>query len=326
MATEVLVVTTLMGFGDCLYMTPFLRFLKKLEYSVDVWAINPEPFENNPDISTLKKITDKKVIIPTSYGAHWIFQKFDSNGSNLHTIDHFTLKAFNFILRAKEKNLVFKYSPYDISYCENLLKKYDLISNKYSMCNFVVICPAVTWPSRTLPLEFYQELIAKIQANGDKVVLVGKTVAPLVNDLTNSELALKESKNLYPVKSFPNAIDLTNQLTLHQLAALYDLSKMAINSENGNMVVSCTSDKCWNLYLPTLTAPEYRLPYRKGCQQYRTVVINNPDDYYYPSDYFLISKGSLNLSHAPVLTPKVEDVYGAYLKINKAFLSQANYI
>jgi hypothetical protein len=326
MTKEALVVTTLMGFGDCLYMTPFVHFLKQVGYSVDVWAINPEPFQNNPDISTLKEIKDKRVTIPSNYSAHWIFQKFDNNGSNLHTVDHFTLKAFNFILRAKEKDLVFRYSPDDMSYCESLLKKNDLISNKYSMCNFVVMCPAVTWPSRTLPLKFYQELAAKIQANGDKVVLVGKTVALAPTALTNSDLALKESKGLYPVNSFPNAIDLTNQLTLHQLAALYDLGKMAINSENGNMVISCTSNKCWNLYLPTLTAPEYRLPYRKGSQQYRTLVISNPDDYYYPSDYSLISKGSLNLSHAPVLIPKVEDVYGAYLKINKAFLSQANYI
>jgi len=317
-----LVITTLMGYGDMLYLTPFIHFLNLSGFIVDVWAYNTEPLQNNPDIHELKKIVDKKVNIPEKYKeSYWIFQKFESNANNMHTVDYFTTKACNFTLRNKEKSLVFKWSRTDTEYCQALLEKHNLISNESYRCNFVVINPAITWPSRTLPLTFYKELIEKIQTNGDRVVLVGKDITPAKNNLTSSELASEESKSLYPVAEFPNAVDLTNQLSFSQLAALYSLSKIAINSENGSMVTSCTNDFCWNLYIPTLNAPDFRLPYRRGSQHYRTIVVGNELDYYPPTDYakLLAQRGLFDYLNSSVLCPTVDEVFQAYLHVNGLF-------
>jgi hypothetical protein len=325
--SRALIVTSILGYGDLLYLTPCIKFLKNANFDVDVWSVNIEPLINNPDITFLKNIPQKKVTIPNNtYRNNWIIQRFDNNGNNMHTIDFFTLKTCNIMLRNKEKDLVLVWNPEDLSICRDLLTKYDLKSNETLNCNFVAISPVITWPSRTLPLDFYKTLIKKIQNNGDKVVLVGKSLAHEVSDLVTGELSKQETKRMYPVAEFPGAIDLTNQLSLHQMAAFYSLCKMAINSENGNMVISCTNNSCWNLYLPTLNAPEFRLPYRKSSQLYRTLVVSNEKDYFYPADYAkFITDAPSSVVDVPVLIPKIEDTYAAYLKINDAFSRNLNF-
>lgn len=324
---KVLVVTTLLGYGDLLYLTPFIRFLTMAGLSVDVWAVNTEPFFDNPYINELTPIVAKGVTIPPTYFTHWNLQKFDTTSNNIHTVDYFTVKTCGITLRNHEKDLVLVWKDSDIEYCESLLKQHHLVSNRSIHCNFVVISPVITWPSRTLPLSFYKELITEIQETGDKVVLVGKSFAHATSGLISPELAKQETKQLYPASEFPGAIDFTNKFSFAQLGAFYSLSKLAINSENGNMVASCTNSNCWNLYMPTLVAPEYRLPSRKGSQSYRTVVVKNEKDYFPPSDYTkLVGGNPISPANAPVLIPKVEDVITAYYRIDQLFRENRNYV
>jgi ADP-heptose:LPS heptosyltransferase len=202
-----------------------------------------------------------------------------------------------------------------MDYCKKLLKKHDLVSNESANCNFVAISPTITWPSRTLPLSLYKELIKKIQANGDKVVIVGKTIELKQSELVGEKLVQNEQKNMYPVSEFEGVVDLTNQLTFAQLCAFYSLSKIAINTENGNMVASCTNNNCWNLYIATLNSPEFRLPWRKGSQEYRTLVAKNEDDYFPTTDYSKYLNNCSSVLDLAVRLPSVEIIYGKYLQI-----------
>jgi len=104
---------------------------------------------------------------------------------------------------------------------------------------------------------------------------------------------------------------------MKQLAALYSKAAMAINTENGNMVISCTNDSCWNLYIPSLTAPEFRLPFRKGSQFYKTTIVPNTDDYYPTYNRKLFKKilsgdPVMDLETAEVLWPTVDEIYKSY--------------
>lgn len=305
-----LIISGFVSFGDILYSTPMIRFIKKRSEEVHVWSCNPEPLMNNPDIDELWDLRGHELpIIP-----HWYFDKvyrLKNDGplvrgmSRFHTIDFFSLNTFGILLRKKNKDLILH--PYLKDECRviDLMAEHGLSDQ-----NFVVISPTISWPSRTLPLEYYKELVKRILTTGVKVVLVGKEVDP--GKLWDSP-HLKSSglKQIYPIEgNFEGAINLINQLTFMELAALYAKARIAINTENGNMVVSCTNNTCWNVYIPSVTAPEFRLPWRNGSQEYKTVVVGNKEDWY-PQD--TTSKEG-NLITAEVKLPTIDEIFDGYLQ------------
>lgn len=328
---DALFITSFASFGDIIYQTPFIRFLNNVYDNVDVWCRNHEPLLNNPYIRDLYKLDSfdcpsgqdfyfKNVFKCTKDQVQIFYQ------SNIHTVDFFSLAASRIVLRDKEKHLDLFWTKRDEeSVCE-ILAQHQLVPNvDLDKANFTVICPSVTWASRTLPLEWYQELIHLIQTvAGDKVVIVGKELAYDEYDPKKEKsnpdydkMRIDEKKLLHPVSAFPGVVDLTNQLTLQQVAALYHFTKIAINSENGNMVMSCTNNNCWNLYIPTLTAPEFRTPYRLGDMLYKTVVVGNDEDYYPASHYSTDGMGSLKNVAVKIPTPR--KVLEHYLLANRSF-------
>ena len=334
--SDALLITTFAGFGDVLYQTPLIRLLKRLYDNVDVWCRNYEPLVNNPYIRSVYKMDSFFAPDPFDFYFLDIYRTTSEPGlplikmpqSNFHAIDFFSIGAVNLTLRPKEKDLELFWTKKDEESVRELLTVNGLITNEHpEKANFIVICPAITWPSRTLPLDFYKELIHLIQTlTTDKVVIVGKDLAYTQfdpdrerenKDFDKYRIDEKEKpKQLYPISEFPGVIDLTNRLSLHQLGALYSLSKIAVNTENGNMVVSCTNDKCWNIYIPTLTAPEYRVPYRHGSMDWKTIVVGNDDDYYPASSYGLEPK---DLVESKIKIPTVEKTFLAYLKARECF-------
>lgn len=302
---KVLVMTSFAGFGDLLYLTPLFRFLKNLGCDLDVWSANYEPYLNNPDITNLYKFDKEKLVYPLDF--YKTIFNFCEWGrifiSNIHSIDAFTMKALNIVLRNKEKGLVFGWTPSDEASVRDLLQANGLQPmGCHKGCDYVIVHPTITWPSRTLPLKFYQELIAKIQHNGDKVALVGK------------DINMAGVKGLYPATEFPGVIDLTNKLTLAECGYLYSISKIAVSNESGNMVLSCTNNRCWNLYIPTLTPPEFRLPWRNGDQEHLNYVAANDDDDYPATNYKVLSEYD-DLKDPPIKYPTVDKVFKAYRRI-----------
>jgi hypothetical protein len=302
-----LLITTYEGYGDLVYHTPTVRILSKFYEHLDVLCKNSEPFLNNPNI---RKLTTFDKIIPKSvdiYRPNIFLVTTDSlltfPHSSIHTVDLVSIKALRRILRNSEKTLEVYWTQKDIEHVSSLISQHPFATqNKIMEGHFVVISPVKTWESRTLPLSFYQQLIAGIQKRGYGVVLVGKEVVyPSGGDI---------NKALYGAHHFPTAISLYNQLTFAQLCALYSIAPVAINSENGNNPASCTNDFCWNIYIPTLTAPEYRLPHRQGSQMYRTAIAANADDYYPASVY---GETGMNLyDRMPVSIPPVEHVLSVF--------------
>jgi hypothetical protein len=329
-----LVVTSFAGFGDLLYLTPLVRVLAQTYATVDVWTRNPEPFKNNPYVRALYRMDSFFAPDPWDFYFQDIYYASPSRNeklknfpqSNIHTVDFFTVNCINFVLRDHEKDMVLHWTKKDDEKALEVCRKHDLIPSSQNDANIVTISPAVTWPSRTLPLEWYKELIARILDNGDKVVLIGKDInyhdefdpkAEAGNAEYKKYHVKEATKQLYDASEFPGAICLYNQFTLHELAAFYSLAKVAVNSENGNMVVSCTNNNCWNVYVPTLTAPEFRLPYRDGSMQFKSIVVHNEENIYPASDYINVS-GHL-LGDVPIKVPSVKKTFDAYKLACKGF-------
>lgn len=313
---KAVIVTSFIGYGDLLYMTRLIRFLKRSHGYLEFWGLSTEPMLHNPDIDKIVKLDSTQVTIPNGFKHKYPITHMP-NPSNNHIIDLWTHVACNFSLPYREKHLTLKWLDEDERKISQMMADNGLVSHRTDCPgNFVTVCPVITWPSRTLPLEFYRELVARIQAHGDKVVLVGKDVDRReISDnkkVIPDDLVQRENKSLYAAENFPGAVDFTNRLNLKELACLHSHAKIAVNSENGNMVISTTNDTCWNLYIPTLTAPEFRLPWRLGRQDYKTIVAANDEDYYPTLDYDIMIGLKTSVADLPVKIPSVEKVFRAY--------------
>jgi len=305
-----LFITTFEGYGDLLYHTPTIRILSKIYPQLDVWCKRPEPFFNNPHIKNLTIFEKELPFVPDQYGSRVFMVSVDSlvqfPHCNIHTVDLVSIKALRCVLRDREKTLEAYWTAEDLQRVRELLGSHPLADqNKIKAGRFVVLSPTITWPSRTLPLSFYQGLIAEMQAQEYGVILVGKNIV--------YTQGVDIDKTLYPEHHFPGVICLYNQLTFAELCALYSIAPIAVNTENGNNPISCTNDFCWNLYIPTLTAPEYRLPYRQGSQRYKTAIASNKEDYYPASVY---GYTGVNLyTQMPIQIPTIEQTIKVFRSI-----------
>lgn len=322
-----LFITEFEGFGDLIYHTPSIRALSKCYSHLDVWCKQSEPFFNNPYIKTLKVYKDKIPDPRPFYGLHFcIVNGWSRQHTRIHTVDAVSMEALCHVLRDSEKTLELFWTAQDMQHVQHLLKTHPLsVKNKIQEGNFIAICPAITWPSKTLPLWFYKTLISSIQEMNYGVVLVGKDI----NYPTNIDI----NKTLYPSEHFPGTICLYNQLTLAQLAALYSITPITINTENGNHSISCTNDYTWDIYIALLTAPEYLVPFRQGSQKYRTAVISNAADYYPTSIYgekpytSIYGKNQYFDTRAlPIFIPKLENVLDRFSSVVDKIKKGENYL
>jgi hypothetical protein len=326
-------ITPFVGFGDLLYHTPTLRILSRIYKGVDVWCFNPEPFMGNPYINKLFKFDAQVNTFPHEFYFDFISELSSENNfyikniypSNIYSPEYYSLAVLHCALPNDEKHLTYNWSQKDIVSAK--IKSGGAFSSTKIT---TVINPSVGWPSRTLPLEYYREMVAKITEMGDVVLLVGKEVNPLTFLPTDTKenvcvtLKKNEIKSMHPIDQLlinNSVIDLTNKLSLPECAALYSLSDIAINTENGNMVISGTNDHCWNLYIPTLTAPQYRVPYRKGSQEYRTTIVYNKDRFYPGSDFAQL-RGGYDYVRTEVQLPTIESILDSYKECREIILKE----
>lgn len=288
-----LLITGFEGFGDLVFHTPTIRMLSRLYRQVDVWTIQDEPFRNNPHIHELRKLPFdiKHFDVPQGVYARVLptWGPLTAH-SCVHTIDLVSLNVLGCVLRPRDKDLELFWTDADEAYVDSLLTGLD--------GPILVVSPARTWPSRSFPLNWWKALIENVARLGS-VVLVGKQTA--------YESAIDMPRELWPAEEFPEARSLYNCLSLAQLACLYSRAAIAINMETASNPVSACNDRCWNVYIPTLTAPEFRVPFRHGRQDWKTRVVGNADDYYPGSLYGQVQ----DLKNAEVKRPSVDAVVGA---------------
>ena len=329
---EAVVITQFVGFGDLLYHTPTLRIMSRIYKGVDVWCFNPEPFYNNPYINKVFKLDKDLNLYPQDFYFNFIFHASAAHNpfiesiypSNVYSPEYYSLALIHSSLPNEEKHLTFNWLPKDIVSVKTKAPVFN--QNKI----ITVINPAIGWPSRTLPYDYYKKLIDVITSLGDIVILTGKEInpksfIPTLDD--NNVLQKNENKSLYPLDEFlqyENVVDLTNKLSFAECAALYSLADIAINTENGNMVISGTHDNCWNLYIPTLTAPQYRIPYRHGSQEYRTTIVHNDAKYYPGSDFKQLRQG-YDYVKAEVQLPHIDKIIEAYKDCRETIVARKIY-
>lgn len=288
-----LLITGFEGFGDLVFHTPTIRMLSRMFRRVDVWTIQDEPFRNNPRIEQLRKLPFdiKSFDIPEGVYAR-VLPTWGpiTNHSGIHTIDLVSLHVLGSVLRPHEKDLEMFWTDDDAAFVDSLLAGIP--------GPILVASPSRTWPSRTFPLGWWQELIRALARLGS-VVLVGKESV--------YESGIDMPRGLWPAEAFPEARSFYDRLSFAQLACLYSRADVAVNCETASNPVSACNDRCWNVYIPTVTAPEFRVPFRHGSQEWRTTVVGNPRDYYPGSLY----GQAVDLKNAEVERPPAAAVVAA---------------
>jgi hypothetical protein len=306
--TNYLLFTTFIGFGDLLYHTPVIRYLKKKGYDCDVWCKNLEPFMWNSDIRSLYFVTDNITPVPSRFYAtcnailppepHAV----KAHHPATHVTDYVSLNMFGMVLPNKDKQIVLNV-PAHVR--DGFITKFGL-SFKLMYRKIMVLPVVKTWPSRTLSKEWLEYVIELAQSLYYTVVLVGRDFAPTDVGSNNPYLEATEQKNTIDISTSRPVIDLRNKLTLHELAYLYSIADVAVIGENGHLPIA-GSTNCHIIYVAQLLPPEYRLPWRQGSQSHKTTVLHADR---YPSEENFFGE-PMDLTKAPTYPAHPNEVYKA---------------
>jgi ADP-heptose:LPS heptosyltransferase len=110
------------------------------------------------------------------------------------------------------------------------------------------------WPSKTLPLEWWQEIVNKLSEKLT-VVLIGKTV--------------DDKQGYLPVETPKDGFDFRDITSLGETMALISLSKCLLTNDSSPLHIAGAFDN-WIVTVPTCKHPDHILPYRNGTQYYKT--------------------------------------------------------
>lgn len=296
-----LIVTTFIGFGDLLYHTPIIRMLHKKGISVDVWARNPEPFLNNHYITNLYRINGSHIPVPTLFypWGHFMVgnQMAGVSHPHSHVVDYVSANVFRMIFLNEDKSLDLFWNDAQWERARSLLapaRERVIHCFQESHIPALAMSPVIGWPSRTMPVEWYAEIATRVRAQGFKVILVGKDVDPKDIGSDCQRIDDAETKMLHSPELIPHDLCLYNKTTLHELAALYDQIEVILTTETGHLPIAGCSNNPHIVYVGQLIHPEFRMPYRKGWQNYKATILHPPSGTY--STYSRMLCGGLRLT------------------------------
>ena len=112
----------------------------------------------------------------------------------------------------------------------------------YSVDNAAVIHPAFTWPNKTLPFSFWENLSQELKVRGFRVVAVG-------------------TRNDYDI---PSALDLRQKISLQEVAAVIQNARVFIGSDSAVLSGVLPATDTPAVGLLTINSARIIGPYRHG--------------------------------------------------------------
>lgn len=260
--------------GDIINTIPTIDFILKqyAKYKVDVITTYPELFQSNPRLNTvIKDDYDKKRQNDLHRQYKFRFSLFPPMcratvfHAASHCIDFVSVNAIQRILPKENKVINIQGSITDKKNAENLLQAHKIDPEKA-----VLLHPARSWPSRTLPSKTWQEVVNGILDEGFQPVVFGKDLPSPINDPVDDKSMIH----------LDNVISLTNKTSVLETIELLRLCKYLITMDTAPVHLAASTDI--NIIgIFTIIHPEYRLPYRidpktkKVSQEYNTWVVPN---------------------------------------------------
>lgn len=246
--TRNIFVTVSGGLGDQICAEPAIRFMKEHVYPRDNIVVATH-------FRTLFKHLDVEVVLhnefkPKDDTPYFLTHTLPSPEtitwsvvSNLlcHTIDYASIATMKRILPAKDKQVKLEVSEIN----------FDRILPDTDLSQLILVHPGKHWQSKTLPVEYWQELIDKLSLT-NKICVIGK------DDSTRGTV---------DVKCPDGVIDLRNLLDLDSLIYLISEARLLVSNDSAPVHIAGAFDN-WIVLFPTCKHPDHILPYRNGGDLY----------------------------------------------------------
>ena len=240
------------GMGDQLCAEPAIRYTQKLYPDANIFVVThfKRLFEHLDlpiyDYDEWKGIKDAILTMYTCPDEQQADHKFSH--VLFHPTDFSTMSMIRRTIPNEEKQIKLKLDAADVAYVYNLLKEKDPTKP------VVLVHAGKWWPSKTLPIDLWQEIVYKLSEKLT-VVLIGKTI--------------DEKQGYQPINCPQGGYDFRDLTTLGELFALISLSKCLVTNDSSPLHIAGAFDN-WIVTVPTCKHPEHILPYRNGTQSYKT--------------------------------------------------------
>ncbi|KPJ67375.1 MAG: hypothetical protein AMJ43_03690 [Coxiella sp. DG_40] len=254
--------------GDTLFRTPLLRLLKTIIFHVNIDVIAPtdlsyEVLNHNPYINKLflhlgieqiVKLKNNYDLVIDVSGSEYMGNLIkEFNGEHISYVDdpalnvHSTEKSLQFFAKLFQYDLSNFTKQYDIypqqenfTHVEKLLSIKNVDVNNEILIGFHMGCYSLAkkrtrlWNKffhpRVWPLKNFIGLAKKLREYNSSIRII----------LTGTKEEIKLGKVF--CKKFPDSINLINQTSVLDLAALMSYLQLFISNDTGSMHVACTSN------------------------------------------------------------------------------------
>lgn len=242
------------GMGDQLCSEPAVRFTQKLYPDANIHLVThfPRLFEHlelpiykydqwrgiNDAIITMHSCPDDE------HSEHKLSHVL------FHPTDFASMSMIKRSLPNVDKTMKLKLNVEDISSVLDLINGRNLDKSK----KMVLVHAGKWWPSKTLPTEWWQEIVDKLSEKYT-VGLIGKTV--------------DDKQGFIDLKCPDNGVDFRNITSLGELIALISMAKVLVTNDSLPVHIGGAFDN-WIVTIPTCKHPDHILPFRNGTQSYKT--------------------------------------------------------
>ena len=291
------------GMGDQLCSEPAIRYTQKIYPDANIHVVSHFPRLFSHLTVPVMNYDQWKGINDAVLTLHTCPEDEKSEHKLSHVLFHPTdFASMSMIKRTipnAEKTIQLKLEAEDVAYVIDLLK--DKNRNKPT----VVVHAGKWWPSKTLPVEWWQQIVDKLSEKLT-VVLVGKTI--------------DEKQGFLPINAPKDGYDFRDLTSLGELMALISLSRCLLTNDSSPLHIAGAFDN-WIVTMPTCKHEDHILPFRNGTQSYKTKALRKGlllDDLEVRHTEFttdtidLIPKGKTLYDYIPDVDTVVNEVFDIY--------------
>lgn len=241
------------GMGDQLCSEPAIRYTQKIYPDANIFVVShwPRLFEHLElpvfKYDEWKGYNDAIITMYTCPDD----DKSEHRLSHVlfHPTDFASMSIIKRTIPNNDKTIKLKLNIEDVS------NMFELITAQKKKGKLVLVHPGKWWPSKTFPVEWWQEVIDKLSEKLT-VGLIGKFI-------DDKQGYLKE------VTCPENGIDFRDITSLDELIALISMSKCVVTNDSFPIHCAGAFDN-WIVAMPTCKHPDHILPFRNGTQYYKT--------------------------------------------------------
>lgn len=247
-----IIISVTAGMGDQLCSEPVIRYTQKMYQDANIFVVThwPRLFEHLDlpvfNYEQWKGIQDAIITMNTCPDDEQSEHKLSH--VLFHPTDFASMSMIKRTIPNIDKQIKLKVDIEDVS------KIMDIIIANKKENKLVLVHPGKWWPSKTFPIEWWQEVIDKLSEKLT-VGIIGKFI--------------DEKQGYLDVECPENGIDFRDITSLGELIALISLAKCTLTNDSFPVHCAGAFDN-WLVVIPTCKHPDHILPFRNGSQYYKT--------------------------------------------------------